>query len=337
MNDINFIKVNKEYLLDNINKIKKMYSYPYYILDVSNHAFGAGMYIVNYLKNQIDYLYVRDLKDAILIRKYDKEIPIIYNGFIHENNIYDLIINNVILVINRKEILDSILSLKIKDKFDLILNIDLNNYNGIYSKHIIEDIIDLLKNDIHIHILGIQATITEKNYHDLKYIINPLKKLDLIILNYEEKKNKIKLSNAILLDSSIYGINQKKNLFKKEQNNYKQIFSLNSKIIHIKREHKNKKEIFLGIIPYGSFHGMSEKIKKVYIQDKLYPIRAIQKEYSLIEIDSSIKVNDIVEITSYHNPLEKYINDQTLFYLNLVSSNLNIIYDDYILEKDSIY
>ena len=71
MNYVNTIKINTNNLLSNIDTIKENYAYSYIILDVSNNAFNHGMYIIHYLKDKIDYLYVHDLSDLLLIRKYD--------------------------------------------------------------------------------------------------------------------------------------------------------------------------------------------------------------------------------------------------------------------------
>ena len=51
-------------------------------------------------------------KDLLLIRKYNKEIPVIYEGVIHEDNVYDLVMNNAILVIHDIKTLEMIRELK---------------------------------------------------------------------------------------------------------------------------------------------------------------------------------------------------------------------------------
>jgi len=330
----NFININIDNLFHNINYIKTKYNYSYYILDVSNNAFNHGMYIINFLADKIDYLYTANFNDCALIRKYNKDIPIIYSGLVNDNNIFDLILNNIIVLIKDKDTLENIISLNIKDELNIILNIDVNNYNGINSKHDILDIIDYLKDNKYINILGLKSKIYEDEYDNFKYIISPLKDLQIMIFNNEEDKNKIKISNAIKLDYSIYGINNiKKSLFKKEEANLKQTFTLNSKITKIIKNIKNKKESFIGIIPFGYLNGLTEDITKIYINNKLYNIKEIKDEYSLIEIDNSINVNDTVEITSFNNPLEAYYPLNTLIYYNILSTNLPIIYQKYILEK----
>lgn len=332
MNYTNYVKIDTKLLKQNIEILKQQHNYQYYILDVSNNAFGHGMYSILSLMNDIDYCYVNSFQDVLLLRKYNQNIPIIYDGEISENNVYDLILHNVIFVIKSKEILENLLNWKIKDKFDIIFSIDLENLTGIYSKHILIDILELLKEQAQIHILGIKASITEKKYDDFRYVISPLKNLDLVLLNNETDKKKIKLSNAILLDASIYGLT-----IHKKKNNYKQAYHLYSKIDRVIIQRKKHKDIDLGIIPYGYKNGMLKDIKKVWIQNQLYNILDVKEDATIIKIDSSIKKNDLVEITGEHNPINIWLKENSLYYFEILGFNLPLVYEDYIIEKTFIY
>lgn len=336
MNDINYIKINTQNLLDNINYLKNHYHYEHYIVNVSNDAFCHGMYLIQYIKKYAHYLYVNDFHDLLLIRKYDPDIPVIYDGAIYEDNIYDLIINNAIVVIHDFQILQQIRDLKIKDTLSFLFYIDPTGYFGIHSK---QEILDFLEWDqTHFHLLGVIAQINEEDYDDFKYIIRPIIHSELMILNQEEDKNKIQGSNAIILDRSIYGIQEcKKKLFQKKEQSFKQVLTLYSKIIHIKKEQHNKKVKYIAVIPFGYHHGMSEKIKNVYINHQLYSVQKIMNEVTYIEVDEIIEEGMKVEITSSHNPLDQYFSSQTLNYFSFFHSNISIVYDDYVLDVASMY
>ena len=323
-------------MLANIEYIKTYHHYSYYILDVSNNAFSHGMYLIKYLHELIDYLYVNTFLDLQLIRKYDPNIPVIYNGEITEDNVFDLIIHNAIIVVYDIDTLKMIHSLNIKDSLNFIFYVDPTGYYGISSK---QDILDYLNWDHkYLNLFGIMAYLDEKNYDDFKYIIRPIQNGQLMILNHEEDKRKIQGSNAILLDSSIYGIKEnKKKLFQKFENPFKQIFTLYSKVISIKEVNHNKKIKYMAIIPFGINHGMNVAIKYVYINAKLYPVVKILNEFIYVEVDSLIKKNMQVEITSINNPIDNYLSSQTLNYFSMFSSNMPIVFDDYILEKASMY
>ena len=336
MNNINYIKINTQNILENIQYIKAYYPYSYYIFDVSNNAFCHGMYLIQYIKEQVDYFYVNHFQDLLLIRKYDQSVPVIYGGEINENNIYDLIMNNAIVVIYDIHTLKMIQGLNIKDLLSFILYIDPKGYLGISNK---QDILDFLENsNSYFKLLGIMAKLEEKDYDDFKYIIRPISNLKLMILNSEDDKRKIQGSNAIKLDYSIYGMHPvKKKLFQKKEPVFKQAFSLYSEIINIKEITHNKKTKFIAVVPFGYHHGMSDVIKYVYIQKQLYPIINVTDEFVHVEVDENIHKGMKVEITSENNPLENYFPAQTLNYFTLFYTNIPIAFDDYILEKTLIY
>lgn len=336
MNNINYIEIDTNLFFKNIDYVKNNYKYSYYILDVSNNAFNHGMYLINYINQKIDYLYVNNFQDLLLIRKYNKDVSVIYNGDVNENNIYDLIINNAIIVVHAIDTLYKIKELNIKDVVSFIFFIDPNGIIGIDNKN---DILKYLEwNNKYFNLLGIMGKVEEKYYDDFKYIIKPINNSKLVILNNENDKKRICNSNAILLDSSFYGINNaKKSLFQRSSNNLKQIFTLKSRVVKIKKIIERKQNKSIAVIPFGYKHGMNKAIKFVYINGKLYSITNLFDEFAYIEVDNSIKTNMIVEIISANNPLENYLKEQTLNYFSLFNSNIPIVFDDYILEKTLIY
>lgn len=297
---MNYIKINTNNLINNINNIKNNYKFKYYIYNVSNNAFNCGIYIVNYLNNK-DILYTSFFNDVLLIRKYNNDIKIIYSGDVIEDNVYDLVLNNVIFLVKDIKTIDELINYKIKDNINIILNIDV--YNGFYSKNDIINIIDKLSKFKHINIVGIKSVVKEKDYNTFLDIIKPLKNLDYVVLNNEEDKNKIKMSNSILLENSLYGFNcGRKDIIKP-------IFSVISKVDKI-IEKKRKK---LAVVPF------SINTNNVVINNKKYKVINSFFDYSLVEIDDTVKIGDTINI---------YTNE---------SYNLPIIYDDYILDKTFTY
>lgn len=311
----NYAIVRKSSLINNIKEFKNNYNYDAYILNVSNNAFFHGMRIIKYISDEFEYYYTINFSDVVEIRKYNHKVKIIYDGPVHEDNIFDLILNDAIIVIKSKDVFDYILKLKIKDKFEMIFKIDKLGLDGISSKIEIADMIEDIKDMVHINILGVIAEVDENNYMDFKYIVEPLKKMQLVILNNELDKNKIKMSNAILLDNSIYGIDtSKKKLFVKNNFNLSpvlEVYSTIIKIVKIKNE-------YIGVIPMGLLHGLNTN--KVFINDKYYNIKDIKNDYTLISIDENIKVNDQVEIIGFNLP------SHSILELSFLTSNLQIDY-----------
>lgn len=336
MNFKNYVEINIDNLKDNIRYLKNKYKYDYYIMDVSNNAFNHGMYTIKYISEDIDFFYVNSFSDVQLIRKYNKELAIIYDGFLNQDNIYDLVLNNAIIVVKDIDSIKEIVNLNIKDNMQIILYIDCDGNFGFSSKNIIRETLELIQ-DKRIECLGVMSHVLEEKYDEFKYIISPLKNVKLMILNNEHDKNKIKGSNAIKLDYSIYGINNlKKKLFKKEIQELKQVFTLNSQVVQLQKKIKNKKEKWVATIPFGYLNGMIDKIDKVYIS-KLFQVIEIKENYTLVEVDESVRVGDKVQIIGYDNSLENYLVSNVLISLGMFSNNLPIVYEDYTLEKTYVY
>ncbi len=335
MDRINYIEIKKDNLLENVRFIKNNYKYDNYIFDVSNNAFFHGMYLINYLKDITNYLYVNNFDDLRLIRKYDENILVIYNGEVRESNVYDLIMNNAIVVIHDIDTLKKIKELKIKDELKILFYIDPQGFYGINKR---QDILDFLEDDYkYFKLWGIMANIQEKDYEEFKYIIKPLTNLKLMILNHENDKRKIHNSNALLLDYSLYGINgDKKGIFLKKEKPLKQVFIFHSKVINIKEEKHNKKEKYIAVVPLGEYQGMRKEIKKVWINKRSYAVFKVMKDATYIIVDKDVKKDMNVEITSENNPLENYFDD-TINYFGLFNLNMPIVYDNYVLEKTLIY
>lgn len=340
MNNKNYVKIDIDNLKDNITFLKNKYKYDYYIMDVSNNAFNHGMYIINYLEQMVDYLYVNNLNDIDLIRKFNKDISIIFDGAWEKDNILDFINKDVTLIINDLKELEEINNYDLYDKFNIILNIDLKGMMGFSTKTEIKNAVDRIANKVKLNLVGIKSHIEGKDYAQFLYLINPLRKFEIkiSILNNENDKNKINNSNAILFDKSIYGINDNsQKLFASKEKNLKQVFNFYSKIYNIKKEIKGKKEKFYAIIPYGYLNGMNDKITKVWINNRLYNVLEVNERYTVIIVDNIVNIGDEVLVTGYDNPLENYINLNTLLYFNIFNSNLPILYNDYSLEKIFVY
>jgi len=151
---------------------------------------------------------------------------------------------------------------------------------------------------------------------------------ELVILNNEDDKNKIKGSNAILLDKSIYGIDiSKRKLFDKNISSLKPILEVNSYVTKIVKSINKKKEVWYAIAPLGVVDGINTNISKVFINDKFYSIKEINDEYITIIVDNSVKVNDIVEIFGSNNRLDYFIKDNIFNTINHITSIISINYE----------
>ncbi len=121
-----FARIDGDILESNIEEIKMNYNnYEYYIGVVKNNAYKHGIYVVNDLiAGGINYLAVSSLEEAIEIRKYNQEIPILCLETIEIEYIYDAINNNITITIEDLDYLIELNDLKIKDVLKIHLKVD---------------------------------------------------------------------------------------------------------------------------------------------------------------------------------------------------------------------
>lgn len=121
-----FARIDGDILKNNILEIRNKYNnYEYYIGVVKNNAYNHGIYTINDLiAGGINYLAVSSLEEAISIRKYNMDIPILCLEPIETEYIYDAINNNVTITIENLDYLEELNVLKFKDLLKIHLKVD---------------------------------------------------------------------------------------------------------------------------------------------------------------------------------------------------------------------
>ena len=96
-----YVKIDNQTLENNIKEITMSYpQYKYYIGVVKANAYGHGIYIVNNLiKAGINYLATSSLQEALDIRKYNQDIPILVLEPINLTNIETILKNKITITI----------------------------------------------------------------------------------------------------------------------------------------------------------------------------------------------------------------------------------------------
>lgn len=235
--------------LDNIGKnvkniINKYNDYKYYIAMVKSNAYGHGMYIVNTLiENGINYLAVSSLEEAIMIRKYNKDIPVLCSEIIDLDSIEVAINNDVTLTICDLQYTKELLKFVKNKKIKIHIKIDTGmNRLGINNKEEFNKVYDILKNNKYIILEGLYTHFATPGISD-KFYDNQIDKfkeitsdIDLnsipiihmassfILLSHP----KIEFSNGCRIGTIIYGYdislkslnNSPKNILRKIRTNY---------------------------------------------------------------------------------------------------------------------
>ena len=183
-----YVKIDNSVLTDNIKQIKKKYNnYKYYIGVVKANAYGHGDYIVNDLiKGGINYLAVSSLEEAISIRKYNQDIPILVLQPIPLEYIDIVIKNKVTITIESLVYAKELVEKKLSDKLNIHIKLDTGmNRLGFKDKEEVYELTKLLKNNSKIYLEGIYTHIGTSGISDIYY--------DKSIEKFKELTSKINL------------------------------------------------------------------------------------------------------------------------------------------------
>ena len=152
-----FVEVNIDSLRNNVSNIIEKYNdYKYYIAMVKSNAYGHGYYIVNDLiECGINYFAVSSLEEALEIRKYNNDIPILCVEPIELDSIDVAIKNNITLTIVSYDYISELIH-KNKSKYKVHIKIDTGmNRIGISDKDEFNKVISLLKKNDNVYLEGL--------------------------------------------------------------------------------------------------------------------------------------------------------------------------------------
>ena len=121
-----YLEVDCEKLKNNIIEIKKNYpDYNYYFGVVKANAYGHGSYIINSLiAGGINYLAVSSLEEALSLRTYNSEIPILVLEPINLDYIEICIQNNITITVSNTEYFKNLIKTELSNKLKLHIKID---------------------------------------------------------------------------------------------------------------------------------------------------------------------------------------------------------------------
>ena len=338
MNFETLMQIDLKKLKNNTKSLVKSYNdYQYKMANLKNNAYGMNYNIVNTLVNNgINYIQVGSLKEAIMVRKYNSDIPIVASYFMNLEEVYDAISNNIDITIYSLDHLKKIKELKIKDKINIHLLID-NDSNklGIKNNNELQEMITLITEHKYLNLKGIYSSITTLGVEDEFYykqvdnfynlISNFINKDLMIYLNEPIMyHSKLKFINGIAFDLSLLGIEENindsffsnkriKNIEKKYKDlefpniNLELVFNITSEVMSIKKVNKGslvgrnyiaKKDMLVGVIPIGHKDGITKAINYVGINNIKRQVIADEIDYLIVEVDENVKIKDKVYIVN---------------------------------------
>ena len=155
-----YAEINLKNLKHNVSEIIKKYNnYKYYIGVVKSDCYGHGIKCVpSIIKGGCNYLAVALLEEALAIRNFNKDIPILCLGNIKSDNLDICVKNNITITVNSLEY-----AKMLKENTNLKVHIKLNtgmNRLGISNIDELRDTIEILLNK-GVNIEGIYTHIYE--------------------------------------------------------------------------------------------------------------------------------------------------------------------------------
>jgi alanine racemase len=284
-----YAEINHKNLTENVKEIKKTYpDYQYYIGVVKNNAYHHGIKIVNDLKKGgINYFAVSSLEEALELRRYNIDTPVLILEPIDLEYIYDCINNNITITIEKIKDLEKLNQMDLPYEIKIHLKLDTGmNRIGLKNKFEVNQAIKILEENPKLFLEGIYSHFATSGINDTHWDnqINKFKELtedidlkkipiihlgrSLTLVNHP----KISFCNGIRLGIIMYGFAQsrtkdlslkgklrrlKENLNKKKnkisttflENNLqlKTAFSLYSKVMSIRPVIENE---FVGYNAY---------------------------------------------------------------------------------------
>ena len=332
------MEIDLEKLKNNAKLLSKSYSdYDKKIANLKDNAYGMGFKIVNTLVNSgINYILVGPIKDALEIRKYNGEVPILVNYYVAEEEVYDAINNNITLTISDLEYLRSITCLNIKDDLKLQILIDNgSNKMGIKNNLDLKEAIKIIDESEHLVLEGLYTDLTtigvedEYYYHSINtfyQIISNYLDRDLIIhlnepIMYHKKLNYV---NGIRFDLSLIRIEENINddiftnmRIKNVQKKYgdlefpnidlQLIFTITSEVMCtgkvskgdlVGRNYIAREDTDIAVIPIGHKDGITKAINYVGINNFKRDILADDIDHLIVAVDGGVREKDKVYIVN---------------------------------------
>lgn len=220
-----YLEVDCETLKNNIINIKENYpDYEYYFGVVKANAYGHGAYIINSLiEGGINYLAVSSLEEAIDLRKYNTEIPVLVLEPINLKYIEDAIQNNITITISNIEYFKELASLSLSSPVKFHIKIDTGMSRlGLTNSTDLEYLLNNYKQNSNLVLEGIYSHfatsgINDKHWDDqldkFKEITKNINLADIPIVHLNRSLSlvnhpKIPFCNGTRLGIAMYGMSQ---------------------------------------------------------------------------------------------------------------------------------
>lgn len=290
-----YARIDGKILEANAKEILEKYSgFQYYFGVVKNNAYGHGMKVVqNLIKGGINYLAVSSLEEALQVRKYALETPILVLEPVDLEFIDDAINNRITLTIDSLDYIKNLHKIELPYELKIHLKLDTGmNRLGIKNSKEVKDAVKIIhKNDklvlegiyTHFATTGVQDFYYDKQLENFKNLTKEIDLSSIPIVHLDRSltlvsHEKIAFATGVRLGISLFGFsgsrkkgsgikatlrNMKRNLYLKKHHisstylenslQLKTAFSLYSNVISIRKVEKGE------IVGYNASYKVKEQ------------------------------------------------------------------------------
>ncbi len=167
-----YVEIDEQILENNVKKIIKKYNqYQYYIGVVKNNAYHHGIKIIHTLiEAGVNYLAVSSLEEALEVRKYNRDIPVLILEPIPLEYIDDCVNNNITITVENKDYVSNLCKIKLIAQLKVHIKIDSGmNRLGLKDKKEVQEVYELLKKTKNIFLEGIYTHLMTSGVNDFYY------------------------------------------------------------------------------------------------------------------------------------------------------------------------
>jgi alanine racemase len=322
-----WLEINTKNLTHNIAQLKKFSSPRTKLMAViKGNAYGHGLLEVGKaIAEDVDYLGIYDLNDALLLRKNKIKTPILMLGRTFASEVSQVIKNNIDITVTTFDLLEAIA--KIKTKPMIHLGIDTGIGRDGFNHNDLEKVAKFIKEKniavkgIYMHFSAAEEKLSDdysknqiNNFLQWKKTIKAeiyhvSASSGLLMKNFGHEFDMVRTGTAM------YGMWTSDDIYERFKNKIKlrPVLSLKTKIVEIKsmskgdsiaynRTHKLTRDSKIAILPLGYFDGISRiasgKIEVLIKEKRCKQLGRVMMNMLVIDVTDvkNLKVGDIATV-----------------------------------------
>lgn len=167
-----FVKIDKSILKENVHNITQSYSeYKYFFGVVKGDAYGHGFEVIDSLiEGGVNYLAVATPEEALRVRDFNKEIPVLCLEPVNTNAFSALCENDITFTVDSLQNAKELCSYEWKKTIKAHIKLDTGmNRLGFKDENQLKEALDLLKKNPKIELEGIYTHLATSGVNDIYY------------------------------------------------------------------------------------------------------------------------------------------------------------------------